>query len=63
MSDELQKVNSRCYSRDCINQPSRRVFWPGKEPAEMCEACTQKALAVGRAIGCYIHTEPLQREV
>lgn len=50
---------TKCIQENCDEQASVRVFWPGREPMDMCVACAEKARGVGLAIGCYIHMEPI----
>ena len=49
----------KCNQEKCEKESTHRVFWPGREPLEMCADCTAKAEGVGRAIGCYIYTQPI----
>ena len=51
-----------CNQDNCVEPATHRVFWPGREPGVSCEKHAQKAQAVGRAMGCYIHIEVLTPE-
>jgi len=50
-------VLEKCSQLDCEDEAEYRVFWPGKPPKPMCQKHSDKAIDVGKAIGCYIHVE------
>lgn len=49
----------RCLTEKCEGKPRNTVWWPGKEPAPMCDACAYKAQAVGAAMGFRVPCEPI----
>lgn len=52
-----------CTTDGCNETPDVRVFWPGKSPPpEYCLACSIQAMAVAKALGCVVHSEPITVE-
>lgn len=51
-----------CSQTGCPEPGTWRVFWPGHPPRLMCDRHREQAIAVGDAMGCYVHSEPLTPE-
>lgn len=52
-----------CNQDNCDEPATWRVFWPGSPPCGMCDDHRLQVVQVGRAIGCYIHGEPMPPEL
>mgnify|MGYP001598678662 CR=1 FL=1 len=53
-------MNEKCCTTICDKPADTRVFWPGKSPPPlMCKSCAERAVGVGNAMGCCVHTEPM----
>jgi hypothetical protein len=48
-----------CGQKSCEATATDRMFWPGNPPISVCEPCKQKALGIARAMGFFLHTEPI----
>ena len=57
--DKPAWTEGQCQQTDCDVKSTHRVFWPGREPMELCMKCADRAKGVSMAMGFYLHMEPL----
>jgi len=57
---KCRETVKRCEGAECNGTAVARVFWPGRPPLNMCQACVQKVRAVSHHLGAYVHIEALE---
>jgi hypothetical protein len=45
--------------RECGEEATSRIYWPGRDPLLCCPKHSAKALRVAEAMGLYVHSEPI----
>lgn len=51
----------KCGQKTCNAEATCRFFWPGNPPLPSCEPCKERALAAAKAMGFFLHVEPIER--
>jgi hypothetical protein len=51
-----------CSTATCHAVATHRVFWPGRDPLGMCEACARRAQRISAAMGFHLVIEPALSE-
>ena len=49
-----------CDSDTCDSRAVAKVFWPGDEPKNFCQACVCKIRTVSACMGAYVRIEALE---
>jgi len=51
-----------CSTATCHATATHRVFWPGRDPLGMCEACARRAQRISASMSFHLVIEPALSE-